>query len=504
MLDGFARLAFTVRVEGRGNARLEGALHSSHYLLVFWQKRSLHFKGPQESKGRLKCILFLCFLLAVSLSEGFAQLPKTKMQTAVSNMGRWIWTDTPADKQTCRLWRAFDIPNGAVISRATLYITVDNGFRLLLDGEEIGQGSDWRCISVFDLTWFLKPGHHVLAVEGFNDSLKAGLNFGLHIELIDQTSLSIVSDESWRIAPNTDSKWAARMHAPDEWPHAQIVGGQQEGPWNKWPATIAAYPPLQPSVRYFWQSAWFQLTLAIVCGLAIVTGIWLVTRLAAQTKAQQLLQQERVRIAQDIHDDIGSRVTELLLLGEVSRREKSPDSARGDHIDQICDQARGLSLALDEVVWAVNAKRDTVRDFTSYVCKHAQAFLSTTAIRCRLDVEADIPASALELHVRRSLFLAVKEALNNAAKHSQADELTLRIYRQNHNLVVEVADNGRGFDALHTSGAGNGLANMWQRMSQVDGTCQVLSEPGAGCQVVFSVPLPRRRHRWRQMSRSKE
>ena len=235
-----------------------------------------------------------------------------------------------------------------------------------------------------------------------------------------------------------------------------------------------------------------------------MTGIWLVTLLVAQTKAQALLQQERVRIAQDIHDDIGSRVTELLLLGEVSRRERSDSPAMSDQIHQICDQARGLSLALDEVVWAVNAKRDTVRDFTSYVCKHAQTFLKTTAIRCRLDVEENIPASALTLHVRRNLFLAVKEALNNAAKHSQAAELFLRIYRRDHKLFVEVADNGRGFDAAQGSGAGNGLNNMWQRLEGLDGTFEVFSEPGAGCQVVFSVPLPRERRRWWHVRRAIE
>jgi len=236
----------------------------------------------------------------------------------------------------------------------------------------------------------------------------------------------------------------------------------------------------------------------------MLTGIWLVTRLAAQTKAQELLQQERVRIAQDIHDDIGSRVTELLLLAEVSRREKSNRSATGDQIHQICDQARGLSLALDEVVWAVNAKRDTVRDFTSYVCKHAQSFLKSTSIRCRLDVAADIPAGALSLHVRRNLFLAVKEALNNAARHAQADELFLRIYRRDHRLFVEVVDNGCGFDAHHVSGAGNGLVSMRQRLDGLSGTCEVVSEAGAGCRVIFSVPMLRERRRWWRRGRSKK
>lgn len=472
---------------------------------MFGWKRSQYFNGLQRGGGRWQSVLLLCGLLAILPFGGRTETYKEQRDTAVSRMGRWIWTtDRVADKQTCRLWHSFTIPDGAVVSRATLYITVDNGFQLFLDGQYIGQGSDWRCISIFDLTWILKPGRHVLAVQGFNDSLKAGLNLGLNIELLDQAPVIVISDESWRIAPNTDRKWASREQAPDNWPTARIVGKLHDPPWDKWPGTLSAYPPLHPDVRYFWQAPWFQLTLAIVCGLAIVAGIWLLMRLSAQTKAQRLLHQERVRIAQDIHDDIGSRVTELLLLGEVSRREKTTDPATGDQIHQICNQARGLSLALDEVVWAVNAKRDTVKDFVSHVCKHALTFLNASAIRCRLDVEENIPASALPLHVRRNLFLAVKEALNNAAKHSQADELFLRIYRRDHKLFVEVADNGRGFDAQHAFGERNGLTNMWQRMGEIHGTCEILSEPGNGCQVVFGVPMLRERRRWWRQRRAGE
>jgi signal transduction histidine kinase len=95
--------------------------------------------------------------------------------------------------------------------------------------------------------------------------------------------------------------------------------------------------------------------------------------------------------------------------------------------------------------------------------------------------------------VRRNLFLAVKEALNNAAKHSQADELFLRIHRHDQKLSVAVEDNGRGFDPAQAAGERNGLANMAQRMNEVGGTCDISSQPGGGCLVVFTVPLPPRR-----------
>src|SRR5262249_53166323 len=122
------------------------------------------------------------------------------------------------------------------------------------------------------------------------------------------------------------------------------------------------------------------------------------------------------------------------------------------------------------------------------VCKYAQNFLAHTPIRCRLDIQADLPVCDFDLPVRRGLFLAVKEALNNAAKHSRASELFLRITRDEEKIVVNVEDNGCGFDSTLTS-EGHGLGNMQQRLSEMGGECQLYSEPGAGCRVEFKVPL---------------
>jgi signal transduction histidine kinase len=99
--------------------------------------------------------------------------------------------------------------------------------------------------------------------------------------------------------------------------------------------------------------------------------------------------------------------------------------------------------------------------------------------------------------VRRNLFLAVKEALNNAAKHSAATELFLRIQRADQKLVVTVEDNGRGFDPAQLNGERNGLANLAQRMAEINGGCELFSAPGAGCRAVFTVPLENvARRRW--------
>ncbi len=97
--------------------------------------------------------------------------------------------------------------------------------------------------------------------------------------------------------------------------------------------------------------------------------------------------------------------------------------------------------------------------------------------------------------MRRNLLLAVKEALNNAAKHSGAGELFLRIHRKNQKLVVIVEDNGKGFDPALAGAERNGMTNMFQRMREVGGRCAVASRPGGGCRVAFPVPLAAARRR---------
>jgi signal transduction histidine kinase len=144
---------------------------------------------------------------------------------------------------------------------------------------------------------------------------------------------------------------------------------------------------------------------------------------------------------------------------------------------------------MDEVVWLVNSRRDTLRDFVAYVCKHTQRFLDSTAIRCRLDVEADLPDATFEMPVRRNLLLSVREALNNAAKYSGAGELFLRIQIRGQSLLVMVEDRGKGFDLDAVDTLRNGLTNMSERMKEIGGRCQITTFPGAGCRVEFVVPF---------------
>jgi signal transduction histidine kinase len=243
----------------------------------------------------------------------------------------------------------------------------------------------------------------------------------------------------------------------------------------------------------FWQKGWFQITLMAICGLATLISLRLTAQAALHRKERWLLQQERTRIAREIHDDIGSRMTQLVLHGEVAQCQLDEGSKSRQQLVQMCEEARRLLATMDEILWAVNPQRDTLRDFAAYVCKYAEEYLKPTQIQCRFDVGPETSPAIFNLPLRRSLFMAIKETLNNAVKYSEATELHLQIHWQGQWLVVVVQDNGKGFDPAKVNPERHGMTNMRERMNELGGSCQVTSQPGEGCRVEFNVPLKRPR-----------
>jgi signal transduction histidine kinase len=410
-------------------------------------------------------------------------------------IGAWIWTTNLEDKQTCRLWHSFTVPGHIPPAQAKLRITADNGYRIFLDGREIGRGGDWKYLTEYDLTWLITPGSHVLAVEAFNDALEAGVILGLRIELISGETIEVLSDPSWRVVPGEERGWQTLKAAPESWPQAKMVGFAGEQPWWQRPRTIIHAPALQPVVLHFWQSTWFLVLLLCACAVAAVVCVRLATQLAVHSRAHRLLERERARIARDIHDDLGAGLTQLTLVGELVLRDLHENGETRNQVDSLCGKARTLLGSMDEIIWTVNPKRDTVSDFAVFICQHAQEFLGSTTIRCRLDLMEDLPAIPMDLPARRNLLLAVKEAVRNAARHSHASELSLQVRLVNQELEVVVADNGRGFNLETTNGDRNGLNNMRQRLADVGGSCHIVSSPGSGCRAVFVLPLATR-HGW--------
>ncbi len=406
-----------------------------------------------------------------------------------NGLGSWIWTSQTYDMQDCHLWREFEIPDSATVTHAHLLMTADNEYLLFLDGRELGQGAEWHELYAYNLTYLLSPGKHVLAVKAYNASKFAGMILGLRIDLADGRRMEIKSDNTWKIVPNSETKWETRTEPQKSWADATVIGPVGCSPWWTRPDKVNPMMTIQPIKLFFWQTAWFQISSLSICALAILISLRLVGQLANHRRERWLLQKERARIARDIHDDLGSRMTQLVLLGEVAQSELPSESAARMHLAGICQEAREVLFTMDEILWGLNPKRDTVRDFASYICGYAQDFLKTTQIQCLLDVAPEISSVVLDLPFRRAFLMAVKETLNNTVKHSEADEVVVRVSCQKQKLVVIVSDNGKGFDQSKGKPGRNGLSNINERLHEIGGRCIITSKPGGGCRTELCVSL---------------
>ncbi len=446
-------------------------------------------RRPMGSRLPALAVAWCCVMAALPVWASDPERPRVRQLDPAYFVGAWIWDNHTADRQTRRFWKHFEVPREAQVSKARLRMTADNSYRVFLDGREFGQGSELRSLTEYDLSLVLAPGPHVLAVEAYNEYLEAGVLAGLVIELTDGRVLELPTDASWFVAPETDRGWATRKRPGKTWHAATVIAPFRGAPWINKPSRILYPAPLRPANVYFWQSGWFQISLTAVCGLSLLVCLRLLGRLAVQSQAQQMLQRERARIARDIHDELGAGLTQLVLYGEVARTERSSNAEAQARFQEVSDQGRRILRSLDEVVWMVNSQRDTLEDFETYLCRHAETFFRSTPIRCRWESDPEIPETAFGLAARRNLFLAVKEALNNVARHSGATEVLLQLRVREAEVVITVRDDGKGFAPDTVGNAGNGLLNMAQRAAEVGGSCRITSRPGEGCLVELTVPL---------------
>ena len=206
-----------------------------------------------------------------------------------------------------------------------------------------------------------------------------------------------------------------------------------------------------------------------------------------QTRLQHLVEKERTRIARDLHDDLGSRVTRVvLLLDELALQNHLPISEAPEHPKGISTAAREIIQSLDETVWAVNPHNDTLPHLFNYLSDFAVKFLKVANVRCRLDFPIHPPERIISTEERHNLFLAVKEALNNAVRHAQATEVQLRATVGEESLVLIIEDDGCGFESVAFSPSADGLKNMRQRMEEIGGRFDITSKPKVGTQVTLT------------------
>lgn len=279
----------------------------------------------------------------------------------------------------------------------------------------------------------------------------------------------------------------------------RVAARRAEGNWQECAQSFAF---IVPTPLYY--QAW-AVGLYVITGLALVVGtVRLVshrrlTLALERLEQQQLVERERLRIARDMHDEMGSKLTKISFLSEHAQVEaKAAPAAAEDKVRAIAQTSRELLKTMDEIVWVVNPRNDTLENLTAYLSHYAVEYFQNTCIACELSLPEELPQAPLSSETRHNLFLTFEEALNNVLKHSAATRVTVEMRVEGKQFRLTVSDNGIGFSVPsqpnpaasdRSPAGGNGLHNMRQRLAAIGGECQVASRPGAGTTVTIRIAL---------------
>jgi signal transduction histidine kinase/ligand-binding sensor domain-containing protein len=258
------------------------------------------------------------------------------------------------------------------------------------------------------------------------------------------------------------------------------------------PETAHAVFTVRPPI---WRRWWFLALSGLVVSSALVGFVRYRSahkREIDRAREERLaeLEQVRRRIAADLHDEIGSSLTQISILSEVARRQGAQVVPElGEPLSMIAASSRELVDAMSDIVWAINPAKDHLADLTQRMRRLAADTFSASSARVRIELPPADRELKLGANVRREVFLIFKESLNNIVKHSACSEVAIALAVEDSVLRLDVRDNGKGFDPLAPVD-GHGLASLRSRASALGGTMTVVSAPGAGTAITLVLPIP--------------
>jgi signal transduction histidine kinase len=243
----------------------------------------------------------------------------------------------------------------------------------------------------------------------------------------------------------------------------------------------------------WWLSWWFRLL--SVAALIAITILIIVNyynrkldRQRSTLEKKQAIEKERTRIATDMHDDLGSGLSSIRFLSEKVKRNTFSDVTKND-IDKILLSSSELMDKMNEIVWAINEKNDSLPDLLVYIRSYAKQYCEEHGLRCDITIPENIPTVFVSGEIRRNVFLTIKESLHNIFKHAGASAVEIG-FHINTGLSVLIRDNGKGFDMDDNKRepGGNGLKNMRKRIESIAGRFKITNSNGLVIEI--QVPLP--------------
>jgi signal transduction histidine kinase/ligand-binding sensor domain-containing protein len=327
----------------------------------------------------------------------------------------------------------------------------------------------------------LPPNHRRLEIEftAINLSEPENVHFRCRLDGLD---------DNWVDAPARQASYSRLTAGQYQF---KVEASNGDGPWSQAPATLAF--TVSPFV---WQTWWFRAGVLALFTSAVIALVRYISfrrlRFKLQTLEQQAaLDKERTRIARDLHDDLGCSLTRVALMLEMNEQASPAGPPANGKAQLFSPMVRQVVKSVDEIIWAISPRNDQLQYLLDYIVEFSVEFLHAANIRPHVDVPDHVAPQTISPEVRHNIFLVVKEALNNIARHAQAGEVRFRIAVTQEQLGIFIEDNGRGFEVAPDNTFADGLRNMRQRMEEIGGRLRIESKPGAGTRVALMYVWPR-------------
>jgi two-component sensor histidine kinase len=235
----------------------------------------------------------------------------------------------------------------------------------------------------------------------------------------------------------------------------------------------------------WYQTWWFYMLISLII-LSILYAFY-------RYRIHNIMQVEKVRmrIATDLHDDIGSTLTSISYYSELVKMQlKEDDAMLKPVLDKIGDNARNMVSAMSDIVWLINPKNDTTVNLISRMKNYAAEMLGARNVRYYFHHNAEAASLQLNMQQRKNVYLIYKEAIHNAVKYAQCSEINILFVHTGQQLCLEVKDNGKGFEAGKVNNGGNGLMNMQNRAAEIGAQFHIHAVPCTGTTLTLTCKIP--------------
>lgn len=325
-------------------------------------------------------------------------------------------------------------------------------------------------------------------INVFNTDTTISLKYSQNIAQFTFSAPGFINEKqilySYRLQGGNDPMWSEPGNIHEVY-YASLQPGNyifevRTVGWNKEYGKAAnfSFEVLRP----FWQKWWFLL----LCFLLVIGILYALYRY--RLKQIIKIQTVRNRIATDLHDDIGSNLTNIAILAELSNKNLNDQPQAAKYLQRIAEEINNSGQSLDDIIWNINSRHDSLDEMIIRMRRYAAELFDHTTTECQLTLKPGIVSIKIGMELRRDLYLLYKETLNNIYKHAAAQHIEVVLNHNKKWINLYIKDDGVGFDTIKESQR-NGIKNLKKRVAQWDGKILINSQKGEGTTITIELPV---------------